>query len=287
LWPRYPNIAQHQHSEISNIALMDQQLPRAYFVKNDKKTKNMAAAQVPEAKSKVPNLCEPQPTITIYISKVESNVGEKIIREPLSGQASTNSTLATQSTPYPQPPKFTIHKNKICSHSPFFSAAFNSNFIEGTSQEMTLDVDLEAFGIIVNWMYTKDIVASNGEQPGLCTLARVWILADRFLIPKLQNQAMENMLSMSLQSKPTNQDFLEVCSIADQHAAGESRLVLLAAAVLTCTTDVFLDNFLHRIPRSIFVKAFQALKKEQKRGPGVPAISLSSLRVELMEDENE
>jgi hypothetical protein len=52
-------------------------------------------------------------------------------------------------------------------HSSFFSTAFNSNFIEGMNQEMTLDVDLKAFGIIANWMYTQDIVASSGELPDL------------------------------------------------------------------------------------------------------------------------
>jgi hypothetical protein len=243
----------------------------------------MAAAQGSEVKGKTPNLCEPQPTVTIYISKNGSGASEEVTREPLSGQASANSTLATQSTPGPQPPKFIIHKNKICSHSSFFSAAFNSNFIEGMNQEMTLDVDLKAFGIIANWMYTQDIVASSGELPDFCTLARVWILADRFLIPKLQNQAMKDLLNISLQGKPTIKEFLHCCHIADQHAAGESRLTLFAAAVLTWTPDGFLDDFLPLIPNSVFVKAWQAMKKEQKRP--VP-ISLRPLWVEVKEDEN-
>jgi hypothetical protein len=37
----------------------------------------------------------------------------------------------------------------ICHHTPFFSAAFNSNFKEGITQEMAIDVDLEAFGLFV------------------------------------------------------------------------------------------------------------------------------------------
>lgn len=188
----------------------------------------MAAAQGSEVKGKGPNLCEPQPTVTIYISKDVSSVSEKVTRELSSSQASTNSTLATQSTPGPQPPKFVIHKNKICYHSPFFSAAFNSNFIEGMNQEMTLDVNLKAFGIIANWMYTQDIVASSGEPPDLCTLAQVWILADRFLMPKLKNQAMTDLINLSLSGKPTSKEILHCCHIADKHAAGESRLTLVA-----------------------------------------------------------
>ncbi|KAH8745771.1 hypothetical protein BGZ57DRAFT_1011378 [Hyaloscypha finlandica] len=210
----------------------------------------MAAAQGSEVKGKGPNLCEPQPTVTIYISKNVPAASEKVTRELSSSQASTNSTLATQSTPGPQPPKFVIHKNKICYHSPFFSAAFNSNFIEGMSQEMTLNVNLKAFGIIANWMYTQDIVASSGEPPDLCTLAQVWILADRFLMPKLQNQAMTDLINLSLSGK---------------------------------STSGFLDDFLPLIPRSVIVKAWQAMKKEQKHS--VP-INLRPLWVDVKEDEN-
>jgi hypothetical protein len=207
LRPRYANILQPQRRKIQNKILLAQ--PLLPNLHSFQKAKAMAAAQGSEAKSKGPNLCEPQPTVTIYISKNGSDASEKVTREPLSGQASTNGTHATHSTPSPQPQKFIIHKNKICSHSSFFSAAFNSNFIEG------------------------------------------------------MNQAMKDLLNMSLQGKPTIKEFLHCCHIADQHAAGESRLTLFAAAVLTWTPDGFLDDFLPLIPISVFVKAWQAMKKEQ------------------------
>jgi hypothetical protein len=84
-------------------------LPNLRFIQ---KAKAMAAAQGSEVKGKGPNLCEPQPTVTVYISKDVSSVSEKVTRDLLSSQASTNSTLATQSTPGPQPPKFIIHKTR-------------------------------------------------------------------------------------------------------------------------------------------------------------------------------
>jgi len=93
---------------------------------------------------------------------------------------------------------------------------------------MTLNVNLKAFGIIANWMYTQDIVASSGEPPDLCTLAQVWILGDRFLMPKLQNQAMTDLINLSLSGKSTSKEIMDCCHIADDHAAGESRLTLIA-----------------------------------------------------------
>jgi hypothetical protein len=90
----------------------------------------------------------------------------------------------------PKTSKFMIHKDLICYHSPFFKAAFNGNFLEGQTQEMTLEADVVAFGIVVSWFYTKKLVNSDGKTPDLITLAQSWILAEYFKMPKLQNQIM-------------------------------------------------------------------------------------------------
>ncbi|KUJ07470.1 uncharacterized protein LY89DRAFT_556207, partial [Mollisia scopiformis] len=91
---------------------------------------------------------------------------------------------------------FTVLKSVICHYSPFFNAAFNSQFKEGDTQSMVLnDADTNAFRLFVDWLYTQEIRYDDAETSSMMTLARLWILADRFLIPKLQNQTMKEFVS--------------------------------------------------------------------------------------------
>ena len=103
--------------------------------------------------------------------------------------------------------EFLVHKEFACHYSPTLNAAFNSTFIEGQTQTYRLEKISEgAVRLLVQWLYTQklDIVQlrnSYGEPEGdditemndeetkdeyLC-LAQLWVLADQFLIPKLQN----------------------------------------------------------------------------------------------------
>ncbi|KAH8601680.1 hypothetical protein B0O99DRAFT_588866 [Bisporella sp. PMI_857] len=84
---------------------------------------------------------------------------------------------------------FQVHKNFITHYSPFFSAAFNGNFAEGESQKLELDdTEPAVFGSFVQWLYTQDIVDGKGSLPDQPTLVNLWILADKILVPRLQNQ---------------------------------------------------------------------------------------------------
>jgi hypothetical protein len=86
-----------------------------------------------------------------------------------------------------------VHKNFICHYSPYFNALFKGGFIEGKTQFVELeDTPPAAFNIFVKWLYTQDIAR---EEKGLLngdntTLVDAWILADRFMIPRLQNKLM-------------------------------------------------------------------------------------------------
>jgi len=65
---------------------------------------------------------------------------------------------------------FLIHKDNLCQHSPFFNSAFNGSFRETVSQSMSFsDVDPEIFGLLVNWVYTQNVVDENYNVPELCT----------------------------------------------------------------------------------------------------------------------
>ncbi|PMD39520.1 hypothetical protein L207DRAFT_566493 [Hyaloscypha variabilis F] len=92
-----------------------------------------------------------------------------------------------------QTQSFRIHKNFICYYSPFFDAAFNGKSIEGKSQGPELDdTPHEVFGIFVNWLYMQKIeIKSDCEWDIRCILLmNVWLLADRAMVPRLQNEAL-------------------------------------------------------------------------------------------------
>jgi hypothetical protein len=152
---------------------------------------------------------------------------------------------------------------------------------------MTLEVDLMTFGIFSNWLYTQKILDATKERPDLCILAQVWILADRFLIPNLQDKVMDLLVDiLVLKPDQTKQEYCDFCNVADQHAEGDPDhpLVVLAAAVLTWLRDGTLAKYLHLLPRSVFVKSWQLLKTVQTLETTV-LLDMEALYVNLAENE--
>jgi hypothetical protein len=96
---------------------------------------------------------------------------------------------------------FTVHKEFACHYSPVLKAAFNSNFIEGHTQTYRLqETTKRAVRLLVHWFYTQKldtfIPKPKEERPddnaGLkksqdMALLELWILAEKLLIPTLQN----------------------------------------------------------------------------------------------------
>ena len=138
---------------------------------------------------------------------------------------------------------------------------------------MAIDMDLKAIGLFVNWLYNKVILGASGKQPDLPTLAHLWILADRVLIPKLQNQAMGIMYSRLLSGGGLMRpEFCSVCNIAGEHADGDNYLTELAATLWTWAHPSFILNIdPNLIPASVFAKSWASLKILQGPGSGKPA----------------
>jgi len=99
-----------------------------------------------------------------------------------------------------------VHFEQACRHSPVLRAAFNSKFLEGQSQRYKLDdTSAGAVQLLVQWMYSESIDISLGELPTANnnmwpskskqddSLAKAWVLADRLLMPKMQNHVMNQM----------------------------------------------------------------------------------------------
>lgn len=108
----------------------------------------------------------------------------------------------------PEAEPFVVHKDFACYHSPVLKAAFNSDFLEGQLQEYRLDISGSAKNVVrilVNWFYTQKLEfqqitrldgnASTGTMSDEVTqsllLIKLWILADKLLIPKLQNEVID------------------------------------------------------------------------------------------------
>jgi hypothetical protein len=86
-----------------------------------------------------------------------------------------------------------VHRKFLCHYSPFFNAAFNGQFIEGTTQRLDFEANAYTFSVFINWIYTQRL--SDGSQSTLATdcLVNLW-LPDKFLIPDLQNECAEAFL---------------------------------------------------------------------------------------------
>lgn len=106
---------------------------------------------------------------------------------------------------------YTVHKEWACNASPILDAAFNSDFLEGQTQTYRLEVagiDGNVVKLLVSWIYTQTLElksdepdsGDSGDVPALrrpktlkqefICLVKLWILADKLLMPRLQNAAM-------------------------------------------------------------------------------------------------
>lgn len=94
-----------------------------------------------------------------------------------------------------------VHKAAACSCSPVFDAAFNSEFIEGETQTYILeDTTLDVFTLLTEYMYNRTVSVQQlmndyipdekrvlEESQETLNLLKLWVLADRFCMPRLQN----------------------------------------------------------------------------------------------------
>jgi hypothetical protein len=91
----------------------------------------------------------------------------------------------------------------------------NSDFIEGHTQVYRLDEDdSETVRLLIQWFYTQELGTRQPEeeledrdcfQEDLA-LAKLWVLADKLLLPRLQNQVIEKMeeIRTALNELPTS-----------------------------------------------------------------------------------
>lgn len=107
---------------------------------------------------------------------------------------------------------FQIHKQIACEHSEVWNRAFNSVFVEGQTQTYRIeDTGPEVFRLLTQWVYRdKCDLIHPGDWDGShgddftsilqcmvedSALLHLWVLAEKFLIPQLQNYTMRVLCS--------------------------------------------------------------------------------------------
>jgi len=89
----------------------------------------------------------------------------------------------------PEKEESKVHKHLVYQYSTTLKVAFNSNFLEGQTQTYNLEgVSEGCFKLFLEWMYSKTF--EDATTVSECLL-ELWVLADRSIIPKLQNFAID------------------------------------------------------------------------------------------------
>lgn len=87
---------------------------------------------------------------------------------------------------------YTVHKDFVTHASPFFDRAFNGGMIEAQTGVMNFqESNITAFGLLINYIYTGEVEGADDEPIPIDELINLWILADRVLMPKLQNASLK------------------------------------------------------------------------------------------------
>ncbi|TVY15075.1 hypothetical protein LARI1_G006126 [Lachnellula arida] len=107
----------------------------------------------------------------------------------------------------PEKIQFVVHKDFACHYSPVLKAALNSDFIEGQTQTYTLKEPQETTGrLFVHWLYFQQLLDRDDWEPTKdedtdLILIQLYMLADKLLIPRLQNTIIQVMHQHARENK--------------------------------------------------------------------------------------
>ncbi|KAL2065906.1 hypothetical protein VTL71DRAFT_3576 [Oculimacula yallundae] len=141
---------------------------------NEEKNIALAAAKLKSRKRTRPDFTGPQEIVNVTV--------QAFVDRTYSTSSFEDGEMSNQ-----QSQTFPVHKNHLCHYSPFFDAALNGSFAEASTNTISLSaVKPEVFRMFVNWVYTQALVAA-----AIPSALEVYFLADRLLIPSLQNAAID------------------------------------------------------------------------------------------------
>ncbi len=104
---------------------------------------------------------------------------------------------------------FHVHKNALCTRIQYFDKMFNSGFKESVTSSATFPEDNpDHFDVLIEWVYTGALrhclLRKNAEGDVFCSnwdMEGVYLLAEKFLLPKLMDQIMNAIRESSREFK--------------------------------------------------------------------------------------
>jgi hypothetical protein len=158
--------------------------------------------------------------------------------------------------------KFLIHKDFICYYSEFFAAAFNGSFMEGQSQIMTFDnIDPKAFRLLVDWLYIQRFEVEVVDLP---TLARLLIMGDRFLMPGVQNSAIDRVYGILVEENYAAisvANLGEYARLASDFNGGENPLAEFLIKKMLCAPPMYYELWVREIAPEMVLEISRALTR--------------------------
>jgi hypothetical protein len=90
----------------------------------------------------------------------------------------------------PSKTSYSLHKDLLCAHSPFFENCLRSNFLERQKDRVELPEDSpEAFEHFINWIYREDVIKPT-DQASLEVAIHTYVFADKLCMPAFKNRLM-------------------------------------------------------------------------------------------------
>lgn len=127
---------------------------------------------------------------------------------------------------------YTIHKTLLHEKSKYFRTAFNGNFAESVSSELSLPDDNPiGFRGFVDWLYTGNVP----EKLDSYATAALWILADKFMCIALKNKIIDRVVSLN-KKRPLD---VESCELLVQSGHRDSKLMdyVLTRTAYSCSKN--------------------------------------------------
>ena len=85
---------------------------------------------------------------------------------------------------------FDVHMELLCERSPFFNRVFGERYNTPLTEAYSLpDDDPNTFAEFVGWVY-RETIFQDQAFPSWIQLCRLWVLAYKFEVPRLQNSVM-------------------------------------------------------------------------------------------------
>lgn len=140
------------------------------------------------------------------------------------------------------------------------------------------ETDPHVFGIFASWLYTQKIQNENGETPECADLIDLWIFGDRYLMPRLQNQALMALDEARIKAKKLSSSLYK--SIYDgTNSTSHLRLYLIDYCV-NSTVDISCQE---AYPVQLLVDVINATRAE-RRGTDKATRRWDMMPEDLMED---